>query len=153
MLKNRAREVFFFKRKKQKTLVNLGLSLAIQGALGASACPVPGQRQETELKLYFGRDRAGQTQVSEAEWMLFSNDVLTTIFPDGFTVTDGIGQWRDPANAKITREATKIVDVVVPGAGGFFSKVNFVVRSYEGKFRQKSVGIVTEQVCAGFEFG
>ena len=149
-MKSKAREVFFFEKKKQKTFVSLGLSLAIQSGFGVAACPIAGQRQETELKLYFGRDRAGQTQVSEAEWMLFSNDVLTTIFPDGLTVTDGIGQWRDPANAKITREATKIVDVVVPGAGGFFSKVNFVVRSYEGKFRQKSVGIVTEQVCAAF---
>jgi hypothetical protein len=62
-------------------------------------------------------------------------------------VTDGVGQWRDPGSGRIVREGTKIVDVVVDGVG-LAGKIEDVRGVYEKRFRQESVGVVSEGVCA-----
>jgi len=143
------KEVFFFEKKKQKTFVSLVLGLMLLSASSAWACPVPGQREEVRVTLYFGRDRIGQAPVSDAEWRGFAATALTGDFPDGFTESDGTGQWRDPHTGRIVREASKIVDVVTDGAG-LAAKIGMVTGDYERRFHQESVGVVTESVCAEF---
>src|SRR5450759_2879655 len=38
-----------------------------------------------------------------------AEQIVTPNCPDGFTVTDGNGQWQNPATREITRQPTKIV--------------------------------------------
>ena len=49
-------------------------------------------------ELFFGRGVKGRAPVSDAEWAEFAAQTVTPNFPGGFTVFDGEGQWRKPAN-------------------------------------------------------
>ena len=61
-------------------------------------------------ELFFGRNIGGRLDVSERQWARFLTHELTPIFPDGLTVADGKGQWRE--GEKIVHEPSKIVIVV-----------------------------------------
>ena len=53
--------------------------------------------------------------MSESEWVRFVDREITPRFPDGLTVVDAAGQWRDRASNKILREPSKVVMIVLPG--------------------------------------
>ena len=74
-----------------------------------SACLLPNQKPMLVAELFFGRNIPGRAPVSEAEWADFVARVITPNFPDGFTVLDGAGQWRDPQSGVIAREPPKIL--------------------------------------------
>ena len=57
------------------------------------ACP-PGLMPGTAVDLYYGRGG-----VAEADWQDYLERSVVARFPDGMTVFDGAGRWRDPAIA------------------------------------------------------
>src|SRR5215218_2105394 len=59
-------------------------------------------------ELYFGRSRPDGSMVSDEEWNKFLNDIVTPRFPDGFTVLDGLGQYKDRAG-KVIKEPSKVL--------------------------------------------
>ena len=63
---------------------------------------------------------------------------------------DAKGQWRNPQDGRMTREPAKVVVIVVPDAAAAQPRIDAVVAAYKQTFRQKSVGVVTRQVCAAF---
>ncbi|PKQ04797.1 MAG: DUF3574 domain-containing protein [Alphaproteobacteria bacterium HGW-Alphaproteobacteria-11] len=114
--------------------------LFLAGALPRDgfADPPGGAVQST---LYFGLALSGGGTVSERDWTRFLAEVVTPRFPDGLTVVDAYGQWRDPAlaDAPIIREATKIIIVVhddVPEAARALADIK---AEYMFRFGQKSV--------------
>jgi hypothetical protein len=60
-------------------------------------------------ELFFGRAIKGRTPLSDTEWAEFTVQTITPNFPDGFTVFDGEGQWRNPRTGHIARDPTKIL--------------------------------------------
>src|SRR6185369_12397770 len=46
-------------------------------------------------ELFFGRNKPDGTEVSQEDFADFLNVTITPEFPDGLTVLDGIGQFRD----------------------------------------------------------
>lgn len=94
-----------------------------------------------ETTLYFGMALGEGGKVSDEEWSDFLTRVVTPRFPDGFTVIDAYGQWRDPAdaNAPIVREATKILVVVHPATAETEASIAEVKSIYRDLFAQKSV--------------
>ena len=102
-------------------------------------------------ELFFGRDKAGRQVVSDAEWADFLRRVLTPQFPDGLTVFDGYGQWRNPATGVIGRSPdVKIVLIAVPRAPELAGRFTAVIDAYKARFRQQSVGVITRDACASF---
>ncbi len=73
------------------------------------------QRPKQVAELLFGRDVGGRLGVSEAAWGRFLAREITPRFPDGLTVMDAAGQWRDPTTGAIEREPSKRVEIVLPG--------------------------------------
>ena len=59
-------------------------------------------------ELYFGRSLSDGSVVTDAEWAKFLNDVVTPRFPDGFTVLDGVGQYRNKSG-QIVKEQSKVI--------------------------------------------
>ena len=59
-------------------------------------------------ELYFGRSKRDGSIVTDEEWTKFLNDVVTPRFPDGFTVLDGTGQYRDKTGT-IVKEPSKVL--------------------------------------------
>jgi Protein of unknown function (DUF3574) len=112
------------------------------------ACPAP-EKPMLRAEMYFGRAVSGSSDVSERQWTDFVGQELTPRFPDGLTVLDGEGQWRNPEGA-IVREPSKIVIIVIPDADGAYARLEAAAAAYKQRFRQTSVGVVTRPVCAEF---
>jgi len=102
-------------------------------------------------ELFFGRDRAGRKLVGDAEWGNFLNTVITPNFPDGLTVFDGYGQWRNPQTGVIGRSPdVKIVLIAAKRSPDLGDRLARVIDAYKMRFAQQSVGIVTRDSCAAF---
>jgi uncharacterized protein DUF3574 len=115
-----------------------------------AACLLSSQKPMTEVELFFGRAIEGRAPVTKAEWSGFASAVLGKAFPDGFTVVDAEGDWRDPASGAVVHEGTKRVIAVAKPAPDLKDRVGRVTDAYRARFHQQSVGVVTREVCAAF---
>src|SRR5690349_20793374 len=80
-------------------------------------CLLPGEQRMLVAELFFGRDKAGRLVVSDREWSEFLAATVTPQFPDGLTVFDGYGQWRNPTTGVIGHSPNvNIVLIAVPRA-------------------------------------
>jgi hypothetical protein len=122
--------------------------LAAAGEPAAAGCPAPLERW-TEISLFLGRNIAGMGEVTEYQFRDFLRDVVTPRFPDGLTVLDATGQFRD--GARIIRERTKLLILLVPDAAAVKGKVEAVVRRYKKRFRQQSVLRTESPLCLSFD--
>ncbi len=130
--------------------------LGLLGLLAVAACVQPERpsscaaplRPAVELNLYFGRDKPAGGEVSDAEWASFVAESVTPRFPDGLSVLDIEGQYRDPSG-RIGRERSKLLLVVVFDAPAHAEKVSAIVQAYNRRFGQHSVFRVEKPVCAG----
>ena len=101
-------------------------------------------------ELFFGRNIPGRAPVSEAEWADFVARVITPNFPDGFTVLDGAGQWRDPQSGVIAREPPKILLAAAYPRPDLKDRVAATIEAYRARYPQKSVGLLTRWECGAF---
>lgn len=108
------------------------------------------QRPKEVAELFFGRDIGNRLGVSEADWTRFIAREVTPRFPDGLTITDTTGQWRNPASGRIAREPSKHVEIVMPGRPDDEARLDAVVAAYKRAFQQRSVGVVVREACASF---
>jgi len=113
-------------------------------------CLLPGEKRMLVAELFFGRTIPGRGRLGEAEWRAFAADTITANFPDGFTVFDGEGQWRNPATGAIIGQPTKVVLVAVPRGPDLAPRLAAVIEAYKARFGQQSVGVVTRDSCAAF---
>ena len=100
--------------------------------------------------LYFGEAIRGRSNLTEQEWQSFLDRAVTPAVPDGYTVLDGSGAWRNPATGSTVREATKILIVALPDSPDSLAAVNRIRTAYQTDFHQLLVGMTVEQVCAAF---
>ena len=127
-------------------------SLAAIGAFAntpAAACDAP-QRPMQQIELMFGRNLAGHLRVGEAAWSRFVAREITPRFPDGLTVLNAAGQWRDPAGGRVVREPGKMVIIVTVDDAAARDRIAAIVGTYKQRFRQRSVGVISRSVCAAF---
>lgn len=108
-------------------------------------CLLPAEHRMLVAEFFFGR-----TGVGAAAWAAFAARVLTPNFPDGFTVFDGTGQWRNPHTGIVVREPSKIVLVAARRQPDLARRVAAVIDAYKAEFHQQSVGLVTRDSCAAF---
>jgi hypothetical protein len=100
----------------------------------------------TQAELFFGRSLPSGGEVSEAEWQRFVDDEITPRFPDGLTIMDAQGQWKDTSG--IVRERAKHLLILLPG--GDTGKLDAVRAAYKSRFHQEAVLLVDSTVCASF---
>ena len=124
--------------------------LALQACAGTlgGACG-PGLMRMTQAQLFFGRDFERRALVSDEQWRDFVDQVVTPRFPDGFSVSDVSGQYRDQSGT-IVREPSKQVLVFTRDIGSDAPKLNAIRDAYRRRFNQESVLLVESPVCAGF---
>jgi hypothetical protein len=112
------------------------------------ACPA-GTEPFTEYRLFFGRSRGNVQVVSDAAWRTFLANEITPRFPDGLTVLDARGQWRDGIG-RMVRERTKLVIILAkPGTGGI-KLTDEITEAYKRAFWQKSVLRAITAACVSF---
>ena len=114
------------------------------------ACPM-GAGPATIAEAYFGRNVKTRAPVTDAEWARFMADTVTPAFPDGLTVLDGLGQWRNAAG-QISREDSKVLVLVLPGQdqAAASARLALVTAAWKARFAQESVLTVFRAGCAAF---
>jgi hypothetical protein len=108
------------------------------------------QHARQVAELLFGRDVGHRLGVSESVFARFVAREITPRFPDGLTISDATGQWRDRGSGAITREPAKRVEIVLPGAADDESKLDAIVAAYKRRFHQQSVAVILRPACVSF---
>ena len=121
-----------------------GLTVFAQRRPAANECGAATAAQ-VRTTLYFGTARP-KGAVSELEWQLFLRDEVTTRFPDGLTVWDAQGTWRNPQGA-IEHERTKVLLLVHGETPAARESVLALIERYRKAFDQQSVLWETARVC------
>jgi hypothetical protein len=133
-------------------VAGFALIAATVGASAQTAEPSCHGNQQTRkiAELLFGRDIGRHLGVSNSDWAHFAARELTPRFPDGLTVSDALGQWRDRDNGAIVREPSKRVEIVLPGNTDDNTKLDAVVEAYKRSFKQQSVAVIVRSACVSF---
>ena len=129
----------------------LGVLLLLAGCAAApQSCPVDAG-PTTIAEAYFGRNVKTRAPVTDGEWARFMADTVTPAFPDGLTVLDGTGQWRNAAG-QISREDSKVLLLVLPGQdqAAAAARLAPVTVAWKARFAQESVLTVFRPGCAAF---
>lgn len=135
-------------------MVKIG-RLAFGAALALAACApqapscAPPAVPATGFEAYFGRDKPGG-EVTDTEWRDFLNGVLNPSFPEGITVVEAEGRWRDPRSGKTLGERTKLVLIVAQDAAAARRALDAAAADYRRRFDQYTVLRVERPVCATF---
>jgi len=92
----------------------------------------------------------GRTRVSDARWTRFLATEITPRFPDGLTVLDARGQWRNPKTDRISRERSKVVMIAMPPGADNDARLRQIIDAYRTRFKQQSVGLIVRPACVSF---
>lgn len=133
-----------------RAAAQLALVIWLGGAAFASAACPEGQAPGREVRLYLGRNVGGQPAVSETAFTAFLDAEVTPRFPDGLTVLDAQGRWRTAAGG-VETEASKVLVLVLPAdKAGTDAGLAAVRDAYRRAFRQESVLMTSQDICASF---
>jgi hypothetical protein len=135
---------------KRALLLLLPLLAGCATAGAPPACPA-GLSQATVSEAYFGRSMRDRGEITEAEWLGFLAEVATPAFPDGLTVLDGTGQWRD-RSGRILQENSKVLVLVLPGQdiAAARARLQPVEAAWKARFNHQSVLTVHRMACVAF---
>ena len=128
-------------------LVGSTIKAGSQAAAAKADIAVCGGSADAQLRttLYFGMTRPTGA-VSELEWQIFLRDEVTRRFPEGLTVWEAQGQWKN-AKGLIDQERSKVLLVVHPDSSAARAAVQEVIENYRKQFDQESVLWETARVC------
>jgi hypothetical protein len=120
-----------------------------EGAWAQSVECRSGKPQQV-AELMFGRKIGDRIGVTDSAWARFVDREITPRFPDGLTVIDARGQWRDRDRNRIVREPSKLVQIVLPGNEEDQQRLDEIAAAYKVRFRQQSVGIIVRPASVTF---
>jgi len=113
------------------------------------AAPTAGETLLVRTELYFGLSTPGGGQITEQQFDEFVAQVITPRFPDGLTIVDAVGQWRDPSG-HISHERSKILIVLHEPGTGSAAAIEEIRAQYKSRFNQESVMRVTSTAGVAF---
>jgi Protein of unknown function (DUF3574) len=124
--------------------------------VGCATAPRPGAQEicgkEQALRvvesLYFGANKP-QGVVTPQEWDAFVDGVVTPRFPQGLSVLQAAGQWRN-AQGVIEREASRVLQIVHEGSAREEAAVAEIVAHYKTAQQQEAVMRVRTAACVSF---
>lgn len=128
-------------------LITIGLMLVLSAngsAQQATTAPAPAAVVRFDnyyrTELYMGRSIPGGAMVSDEAWERFLADVVTPLFPDGFTALSGRGQYRE-ASGTIAKEPSHVLVFLYRKAERKTAgvKIERIRTEYKKQFSQESV--------------
>jgi len=128
----------------------LALAACSQPALREETCAAPAEERAV-AQMYFGRNIGGTLGVSDAQWRTFVDSEITPRFPDGLTIADAQGQWRDSETGAIVREPSKALTVFLSDEVQGRAALDQIAEAYKTQFHQQAVALVVEGSCVSFE--
>lgn len=91
-------------------------------------------------ELYFGMNKPDGGRVSDEDWNKFLETVVTPRFPEGFTILEGYGQFKD-SESRIVREESRVLILFYPKKKreAVNPKIEELRAVYKKQFDQESV--------------
>lgn len=130
-------------------LAAIGVVLTGCASLQPATC-APGQQAMLTAELLFGRKIGDRIGVGEAAFRRFVDEEVTPRFPDGLTVLDASGQYRDTARAVLVREPSKLVLIALKDEPDGRARLAAIAERYKTRFNQQSVGTILRPACVSF---
>jgi hypothetical protein len=130
--------------------------MALLGLLGCAPlrtetpCSAPSQQPMVVTEMFFGRDIPGRQPLTDREWSDFATAAIAREFPNGFTVTDGEGQWQNPQTRVVAHERAIVLLAASVHMDGLAGRISRISDAYRTKFHQASVGVLTYNACGAF---
>ena len=112
-------------------------------APASQECTLPGKRME-RLELIFGLDH-----VTARAWAAFMDREVTPRFPDGLSIFDGRGQWRN-RHGTINKERSRLLLIWYVRDSASEAKIEAIRSAYKRRFRQELVLRADEISCVSF---
>lgn len=139
-------------RRAELPLLSIVMSALALGGCAMPPAPLctPPARPMLSADLGFGRAIGDRLGVSDADFARFTAEEITPRFPDGLTVLDSVGQWRDPARGRLVRERGKLVIIVFADDPDKRAALTQIADAYKRRFRQQSVMVAVRASCVSF---
>jgi hypothetical protein len=120
---------------------------ALQGDAGH-----PGAARWLRSELYFGVGSADLADggVGEMRWRAFLDKEVTSRFPDGLTVFEAYGQWRDRGDAAPSRLRSKVLVILHEDTPANRASIDAIRIAWKAATHDQSVLLATEQVEVSF---
>jgi hypothetical protein len=107
-----------------------------------------GAKRMARLELIFGLT-SKKSLVTRQAWTAFLAREVTPRFPDGFSVFDSQGQWRDRRGA-IGKEPSRLLLIWYQPDATSEAKIEAIRAAYKQRFHQESVLRADEVSCVSF---
>jgi hypothetical protein len=130
-------------------LALLTIAAALSGCTSLPQPCVAPARMMATAEMMFGRNVGSRLAVSDRAFADFLAAEVTPRFPDGLTVIDARGQWRDAGGA-LLREPAKLVLLVFADDAQKRADLAAIAEAYKRKFRQQSVLTSVRAGCVSF---
>ena len=128
------------------------VALALIGLPGCASlppiCTSPAQPM-VSAEILFGRNIGDRLGVSEAAFAQFTASEITPRFPDGLTIIDARGQYRD-GGGRLIREPSKVVLITFRDDAQRLTDLVAIADAYKARFSQQSVLTTVRNTCATF---
>lgn len=121
----------------------VAVALMVSGCAGVGQVCGAGLSPMVEAQLFFGGS------VAPEQWRAFVDQEITPRFPDGFTVLETQGQWRN-RDSTISREAGHELLIIATRSAASEKNLNAMRDVYKRRFMQESVLLAESPHCAGF---
>ena len=103
-----------------------------------------------ETRLYFGLSEPSGRQITERQFADFVAKDVTPVLPEGFTIQDAHGFWKDGKTARTISETSKVLVRLHPANADSNAALDRIADAYKARFHQESVLRTDSQVCADF---
>lgn len=113
-----------------------------------TVCP-EGTDPFVRYELFMGRSGQSGEVVDDEAWAAFLGDTVTSRFPDGLTVLDARGQWRD-SKGVVQKERSKLLVILAPKGDDQPRLLDEVSDEYKRRFDQELVLRVVSDACVSF---
>lgn len=119
---------------------------------GLSPACLDGDARMTRAQLFFGLSRPdGRPPVTDAEFDGFVDQTVSPAFPDGFTIIETTGGWRDTGTGQTIREGGRSLILLADGPAPVLrQRLDTLRRDYMTRFDQQAVGLALDTACVSF---
>lgn len=118
-------------------------------AEGPISCPSDGT-QMTSVTLFFGMAIPGGGNVSEGDWNDFLDHEVTPRFPDGLSVLQAVGQWKNAKTGNVIHEKSRALLIWMTPSQGASDAIDVIRDAYKARFKQDSVMRIDDVDCVAF---
>jgi Protein of unknown function (DUF3574) len=121
-------------------LLSLSAAISAQSPQPAKSTGKTATAKFYRTEVYFGRAKPDGTIVADPEWKGFLDEIVTPRFPDGFTVLQAIGQYREKSGRIIVEPSLVLIVVYsVDSKKESRAKIEEIRTAYLKRFDQESV--------------